>query len=164
MAENETPPLTMSTQYLKDLSFENPHAPAVYAAMSKGTPDLNITVDVSPAKLQDRTFEIALKLGAEAKIEGNAAFLCEIEYAGIATVAESLPEEGIEALIMVEGPRYLFPFARAILATATRDGGFPPLVLNPIDFALLYENRRAARDGAAENGAEQKEAAEEGAA
>ncbi len=143
--ENEQPPLTISMQYTKDLSFENPNAPMVYSEIAKGAPDLTIDIDVQPAKVQDRTFEVTLNLQAKAMTGDKVAFLVELDYAGIVAIGEHVtkPEE-IQFLVMVEAPRHLFPFARQILAEATRNGGFPPLVLNPVDFIALYKQRMAA--------------------
>ncbi len=140
----------INTQYLKDQSFENPNAPGVYAAMAKTQPELNISIDVSPGRLQDNTYEVVLTLHADAKIEGTPAFLAEIDYAGVVTLGDDVGEAETETLLMVETPRFLFPFARAILAGSTRDGGFPPLVVNPIDFAQLYKNRKEAALAAAD--------------
>lgn len=151
MAENDqTHTFVINTQYLKDQSFENPNAPGVYAAMAQTQPELNISIDVSPAQLQDKTYEVVLTLHADAKIEGTPAFLAEIDYAGVVTLEDGIDEDETERLLMVETPRYLFPFARAILAVSTRDGGFPPLVVNPIDFAKLYQNRKDAAAAASE--------------
>ena len=143
--ENEQPPITISMQYTKDLSFENPNAPMVYSELTKGAPDLTIDIDVQPAKVQDRTFEVVLTLQAKAMLGEKTAFLVELDYAGIVVIGEHVtkPEE-IQYLVMVEAPRHLFPFARQILAEATRNGGFPPLVLNPVDFVALYKQRMAA--------------------
>ncbi|MEM7170105.1 MAG: protein-export chaperone SecB [Pseudomonadota bacterium] len=156
MAEQEkTPPMVINTQYIKDLSFENPNAPAIYAAMTQNAPDLNIAIDVTPVSLNETTYEVALSLRAEATVGETSAFLTELEYAGIVTLSESLSEEEKTLSLMVEAPRHLFPFARAIIAGATRDGGFPPLVVNPIDFYEFYKNRQNESAEATENGAEE---------
>ena len=143
--QNEQPPLVINMQYTKDMSFENPNAPMVYGEIAKGSPDLTIDIDVRPAKLQERTFEVVLNLQAKAMNGEKAAFLVELDYAGVITIGEQVTKpEDIQYLIMVDAPRHLFPFARQILAEATRNGGFPPLVINPVDFLSLYQQRMAA--------------------
>jgi preprotein translocase subunit SecB len=143
--ENEQPPLVINMQYTKDLSFENPNAPMVYGEIAKSAPDLTIDIDVRPSKLQERTFEVVLNLQAKAMTGEKAAFLVELDYAGVVTIGEQVTKaEDIQFLIMVDAPRHLFPFARQILAEATRNGGFPPLVINPVDFVSLYKQRMAA--------------------
>jgi len=150
MAEEAAqPPLTINTQYVKDHSFENPNAPAIYGTMRSEKPDLNVSVEVTPRQLQDRVYEVVLGLKASAKIGEATAFLAELDYAAVVSLAPDLSDEMRERLVMIEVPRHLFPFARAILADDTRDGGFPPLMMSPIDFAQLYLNRNA---GAADAG------------
>ena len=131
------PNFVIRTQYVKDQSFENPNAPEVYAMMAQEQPNLDISIDVTPTRLQERTFEVTLSLRADAKIGETSAFVSELDYAGVVTIGEEVEEDTMHHLLMVETPQYLFPFARAILAGATRDGGFPPLVVNPIDFSQL---------------------------
>lgn len=160
--ENEQPPLVINMQYTKDMSFENPNAPMVYGEIAKGSPDLSIDIDVRPGKLQDRTFEVVLNLQAKAMTGDKTAFLVELDYAGVVTIGEQVTKpEDVQFLIMVDAPRHLFPFARQILAEATRNGGFPPLVINPVDFLSLYQQRMAAF---AEASAKADEAAEGDAA
>ncbi len=162
MAEQETeqPPLVINMQYTKDLSFENPNAPMVYGEIAKSAPDLNIDIDVQPSKLQERTFEVVLSLQAKATQGDKTAFLVELDYAGVITLGEQVTKpEDIQFMVMVDAPRHLFPFARQILAEATRNGGFPPLVINPVDFLALYKQRMAAfaEASAQEEGAEKQD-------
>jgi preprotein translocase subunit SecB len=155
MAEEAAQPqLTINTQYVKDHSFENPNAPAIYGTMRSEKPDLNVSVEVTPRQLQDRVYEVVLGLKASAKIGEATAFLAELEYAAVVSLAPGLSDEVRERLVMIEVPRHLFPFARAILADDTRDGGFPPLMMSPIDFAQLYLNRSAAASDAPKAAAE----------
>ncbi len=151
--------LVFNTQYIKDFSFENPNAPRVFIEMTNNSPNLEISIDVAPSLLQERIYEVVLTLRANATVEGNPAFLAELAYAGVVTLDESVDDAGRDLLLMQEAPRYLFPFARAILAEATRDGGFPPLVISPIDFSELYRNRQS-QGAAGGNGAEAKAEAE----
>ena len=135
-------PLVIHSQYIKDFSFENPNAPEIFGAMSEETPTLNITLDVQPRQLQERTYEIVLILRVQAEVQEKTTFLVELDYAGVAQVSDAIPEGEVEPLLMIETPRYFFPFARNVLATITRDGGFPPLVINPIDFEQFYERHK----------------------
>ncbi len=139
-------PLRIQTQYVKDLSFENPNAPGVYMAMSKSPPEVNVSIDVNVAPLEQRAHEVVLSLRVVANVAGKPAFLVDLQYAALITVHDSVAEADIEPLLHREGARFIFPFARGTLADVTRDGGFPPLVVNPIDFDWLY--RRKLSEGA----------------
>ena len=136
---------TVKGQYIKDLSFENPHAPQ--SLMAGGKPSIEVNVDLKAQKLQDSVYEMTLHIAARAVAEGNTMFLVDLSYAGIFQVS-NIPEERIEPMIMIDCPFVLFPFARRVIADITRDGGFPPLMLDPIDFHALYLQNRE-RAGAA---------------
>lgn len=138
----EAPRLTILTQYIKDLSFENPNAPVIFAQI-KGQPQIQVNVDVAATRLQDKLAEVALRLKLEAKSEDKVAFILELEYAGLCALSTNLAQDEAERLYLVDGAQMLFPFARAILANQTRDGGFQPLLLAPLDFAQLYQQRKA---------------------
>jgi preprotein translocase subunit SecB len=151
MAEEAAQPqLTINTQYVKDHSFENPNAPTIFASMRTEKPDLSVSVDVSPTQLQDTVYEVVLSLRASAKVGETTAFLAELDYAAVISLSAGLSDELREQIVMIEVPRHLFPFARAILADDTRDGGFPPLMMNPIDFGQLYLSRKQAAGAQAE--------------
>lgn len=135
------PQLLIKAQYVKDQSFENPNAPEVFAMMQEEPPKLEISIDVTPVNVTGQTYEVTLSIRADAKIGQTAAFVAELDYAGLVILSEGLNDDQLQHLLMVETPRHLFPFSRAILASTTRDGGFPPLVVNPIDFAELYQKR-----------------------
>ncbi len=141
-AENnqQLTPVVINAQYVKDISFEAPHVPHIFTEM-KSSPEISVNVDVQAAKVQDALFEVTLKIKTEAKLENKTAFLCEVEYGCIAGV--NVPPEHIEPVLLIEIPRLLFPFARNIIADLTRDSGFPPLMINPIDFVGLYHQRLA---------------------
>ena len=145
-------PITVVTQYVKDLSFENPNAPAVLANATEA-PHGNVQVDVQVRPLGASNYEVSLTLRAETRQKDQLGYLVELVYAGLFVVGD-VPPERIEPLIMVEAPRFLFPFARAIVMALTRDGGYAPLLINPIDFALLYRDhrQRAAQQAAAPAG------------
>jgi preprotein translocase subunit SecB len=124
-------------QYVKDFSFESPHAPQIFAP-TQSAPEIQMNVNVNARRMADNaTHEVVLALKLEAKIEGKTALIAELAYAGL-FVLPALPEEQMRLLLLVECPRLLFPFARAILSNAVREGGFPNIFINPIDFAALY--------------------------
>jgi preprotein translocase subunit SecB len=129
-------PLHFTHQYIKDLSFENPGAPQIYQRM--GEPQIGINVNVGAEPLGDRRFEVVLRLAVNAKSGEETVFVAEIDYAGIAQIGEQVEEEQIHPLVLIEGPRLLFPFARAILANLTRDSAFPLLMIGPLDFYQMY--------------------------
>ena len=134
------PQLMVLAQYIKDLSFENPHAPR--SLQKSQQPQINIGVNVTANPLSDTDIEIILKLEGKAESEGTMMFNIELDYAGVFRV-QNIPDEQVQPLVMIECPRLLFPFAREIVATSVRNGGFPPLMLEPIDFLALYQQRMA---------------------
>ena len=133
-------PLSVSIQYVKDLSFENPNSPKSLAEYTK-QPDISVDVNVHAKPLQDKIFEVSLSLKANAKNENFLLFETELVYCGVFTIDNNVDEKMTQMLVLIDAPRLLFPFARAILAETTRDGGFMPLILQPIDFDILYQNR-----------------------
>jgi preprotein translocase subunit SecB len=137
--------LIVNAQYIKDLSFENPRAPQSLTQQTSA-PSVDINVDVNAQPLNPDTFEVVLTVKATATINGEALFLLELVYGAVVTV-RNMPREMLPSVLLVETPRLMFPFARNIVAEATRDGGFPPLMINPIDFTdLLRRNSAAAPD------------------
>lgn len=139
--------IAINAQYIKDLSFENPRAPQSLMPQQGGQPEVQINVDVRAGTLAPDIYEVILTLQANAKQNGDSLFVVELVYGAIVTLANTTGED-VPIALMVEAPRQIFPFARAILANITRDGGFTPLLLNPIDFAELYRNRTAAEAAA----------------
>jgi preprotein translocase subunit SecB len=133
------PSMKILGQYMKDLSFENPNAPQSLAPQ-QNQPEINISVNVNARNLAPTDFEVELHLDAKAMSEGKMIFAAELLYAGIFRL-ENFPANLLQAAVLIECPRMLFPFARQILAEATRNGGFPPLMLDPIDFAAMYQRR-----------------------
>jgi preprotein translocase subunit SecB len=150
------PPLVVNAQYVKDLSFEVPGAPQIYSTL-RTAPQVAVNLDVQVKRLTDEqmVFEVTLVARVEATKPAEPAaagglngsegagivFLAELSYAGIFTL-NGIPDNQVEPVLVVEGPRLLFPFARNILADVTRDGGFPPVLLGPIDFLALWHARR----------------------
>ena len=157
MAENQVPLLLINTQYIKDLSFENPNAPEIYVKIADAPPDITVNLDVKPAHLRDRSYEVVLSMHIKAMCGDMVAFLIELDHAAIVTLGEAVPEDMAEALLATEVPRYIFPFSRALLADVTREAAFPPLVINPIDFEQFYQRRKMEAAQAA-NGGEPPEA------
>jgi preprotein translocase subunit SecB len=141
------PQLVISAQYVKDFSFENPRAPQ--SLMPQPTPpDIKLDIRVDAKNLAPEAFEVTLAVTARATRKEEPVFLVELTYAGVVTL-QNVPREHAQFFVLVETPRLLFPFARAILADATRDGGFPPLFIQPIDFAELLRRQQQAQPGAA---------------
>lgn len=131
--------VVINAQYVKDLSFENPGAPE--NLVGKGdAPKIDVSVDIQVKALAEKTFEVALIISAGAKIQDKTLFMAELSYGGVFTV--DVPDAEKEPVLMIYCPGMLFPFARRILSDATRDGGFPPLMLDPIDFAALFQQHK----------------------
>jgi preprotein translocase subunit SecB len=141
--------LSVNAQYIKDLSFESPNVLRIMTQPSSQTPEVSFNLGVQAVGIGPDSFEVTLTVRAEAKREGVVAFIVELAYAGIFTIV-GIPQEQVEPILFIEGPRLLFPFARAIVADLTRDGGYTPLMLNPIDFVDLYRRKLAERQGLAE--------------
>ena len=135
---SESPHVQVHAQYVKDLSFENPDAPNSLSNQS-GPRNIEVSVDVGAHNLTGLQFEVELRITANAEYENTQAFVVEVLYAGVFTL-HNVAQEKLKQICLIECPRLLFPFARRIVADATRDGGFPPLLLEPIDFASLYLN------------------------
>lgn len=132
--------ISVRTQYIKDFSFENPAAPKSLAD-SAGAPKIQVNVDVEAKPLGQDHYEVALRVTANASREEGTIFVVELVYAGLFAL-ENFPKDRLEAMCLVECPRILFPFARRVIADTTREGGFPPLFLDPIDFGRLYRQNR----------------------
>ena len=137
----EQPGIHVLGQYIKDLSFENPNAPRSLRPSDKA-PKLDVNVNVNARAQSQSEFEIELKLEAKATRADEALFIAEVSYAGLFQI-RNVPQEHLHPLLLIECPRLLFPFARQIIADATRQGGFPPLMIDPVDFAALYRQRMA---------------------
>ena len=143
-ANQAQPSLNVLTQYVKDLSFENPNAPRSLT-QQPAQPKINIQINVNAKPLAETEFEVELKIEGRAELPSTFLFGFDLLYAGIFRI-QNVPQENIHALIMIECPRLLFPFARAIIADAVRNGGFPPLMIDPVDFVSLYRQRMAEQE------------------
>ncbi|MBS9721643.1 protein-export chaperone SecB [Tianweitania sp. BSSL-BM11] len=135
------PSLNILTQYVKDLSFENPGAPNTLRGRNQ-SPNIGINVNVGANPIGDKEYDVTLTLSAKAGEEKDVLFNVELVYGGVFRV-EGFPQEHMLPVLFIECPRLLFPFARQILADATRNGGFPPLLLDPIDFAQMFQQKMA---------------------
>jgi preprotein translocase subunit SecB len=135
------PQLNVLGQYIKDFSFENPNAPRSLAP-NQAQPNINIQINVGVSQSAETDFEVTLKLEGKAESSGSVLFVFDLTFAGMFRI-QNVPKEHLHALVMIECPRLLFPFAREIIATAVRNGGFAPLLLDPVDFVALYQQRVA---------------------
>jgi len=138
-AQDAQPQLNVVAQYIKDLSFENPNAPR--SLMADGQqPQIGIQIKVDAAPLSETDVEVQLKLEGKAEAGGNLMFAFDLTYGGVFRI-RNVPQDSMNALVLIECPRLLFPFAREIIANTVRNGGFPPLLLDPVDFVGLYRQR-----------------------
>jgi len=154
---NETgPQIRTLTQYIKDLSFENPNAPA--SLQGRVAPELDLQIGVNIDPVSEGLWEVGLPIIITAKRDDSTLFIVELLYCGLFAL-ENIPAEGMEPMLHIECPRLLFPFARQIISTLTQNGGFPALPLDPIDFANIYRIRleQSNAQKAAENGAAETE-------
>ncbi len=133
--------LNVLAQYIKDFSFENPNAPRSLNP-NQAQPAIQIQINVGVQQLAETDYEVSLKLEGKAESTGTVLFVFDLTFAGVFRVL-NVPQQQMQPLIMIECPRLLFPFAREIVATAVRNGGFPPLLLDPVDFVALYQQRAA---------------------
>jgi preprotein translocase subunit SecB len=140
--ERPQPQLNVLAQYIKDFSFENPNAPRALAP-SQTPPSINIQINVGLSQLAPTDYEVSLKLEGRAEsAESSVLFAFDLTYSGVFRI-QNIPEDQVHPVLMIECPRLLFPFAREIVATSVRGGGFPPLLLDPVDFVALYQQRVA---------------------
>jgi preprotein translocase subunit SecB len=140
-AANPQPQLSVIAQYVKDLSFENPNAPQ---SLTPGTqqPQISIQINVNGKPMPGNDVEVTLKLEGKAEDQAKLLFRFDLEFAGIFRI-QNVPAESMNAIVLIECPRLLFPFAREVIATSVRNGGFPPLLLDPVDFVSLYRQKMA---------------------
>lgn len=144
MAADGQPVVGIISQYVKDLSFENPNAPGIYQL--QGQPRIDVQFNIGAQQVGDDIHEVVLKIDARSEMDGKVAFVVELAYAGLFAV-RNIPQEHLQPFMLAEAPRLIFPFARRVLADTVRDGGFPPLMLDPIDFGALYLEQAQAQLG-----------------
>ncbi len=138
------PAVGMISQYVKDLSFENPNAPAIY--QNDQPPEIQVQFDIAANQVGDEIHEVTIKVEVRAESKGQVAFIVDLSFAGLFGL-RNVPADALQPFLLGEAPRLLFPFARRVVADAIRDGGFPPLMLDPIDFNMLYHQQAAAQAG-----------------
>lgn len=157
-AEQASPSMQIMVQYVRDLSFENPGAPNFAAGQN---PQIGVNANVGARKLSDSDYEVGLKFRVEASAavedessdeDAQVQFIAELEYCGVFRLI-NIAEADIKPVLLIEAPRQLFPFARRVLADATRDGGYPPIMLDPIDWLALYQQSEAQGEASADAGA-----------
>jgi len=139
-AEDLQPQLNVVAQYIKDFSFENPNAPQ--SVSTSEPPQIGIQINVAATPLSETEIEVVLKLDGKAESGDKLMFRFELEFGGVFRI-RNVPQDSLNAVVLIECPRLLFPFAREIIATAVRNGGFPPLLLDPVDFVSLYRQKMA---------------------
>ena len=143
--QDTQPQIGMVAQYVKDLSFENPNAPAVYNWQAQ--PRIDVQFNIGTQQVADEIWESALKIEVTAEGDQGIAFKLELLYAGLFAI-QNVPADSVQPFLLGEAPRLIFPFARRVVADAVRDGGFPPLLLDPIDFNGLYLQQIAQQNAA----------------
>jgi preprotein translocase subunit SecB len=132
------------SQYIKDLSFEVPNAPTIFFNQ-KNKPNINLNIDIDAKKIAEKIFEVSLKITANAKSDDQDVFLIEVIYAAAFEISD-VEENMLEQILLIYCPNLIFPFVRKIIANLTIDSGFPPLMLDIIDFAMLYQKRKKVAD------------------
>jgi preprotein translocase subunit SecB len=142
------PGIHILAQFVRDFSFENPNAPESLRA-TDGQPNIEMNVEMSARSREDGLFEVDLKLSAKAVRGETAIFVVELVFGGLFAI-EGVPAEDLEPVLLIECPRFLFPFARRLIADVTAEGGYPPFLIDPIDFAGVYAARKAAAGSAIE--------------
>lgn len=152
MTDTQTtqPQVMINAQYVKDLSFESPKAPASLAGF-KNAPEIELSVDINVQKVTENDLEVALLINATAKYENEKIFIVELKYAGLFSVLNMPDDAQKEQVLLIYCPSILFPFARRIISDVTRDGGFQPLMIAPIDFASLYMQHKTKQNSETQN-------------
>ena len=139
-------PVTIHAQYVRDISFENPNAPEALRG-GQGLPEMDISIGMDAREIKDATiknmYEVVLNVRAMAKRKENVVFIAELQYGVTVSISDQVPDETIHPLLLIEIPRLAFPYARQIISDLTVNGGYPPLLLNPVDFHALYMQRFA---------------------
>lgn len=147
-AESTAPSIALNGQYIKELHFDNSNSPASFVP-GKEQPKIEIAINFNNRSVNENTYEVVLLIKAQAKSqdEGNMSlFDVKLDYAGLVTLNNITDESQEEAILMVHVPTLLFPYARHVLSNVTRDGGFQPLMLEPMDFARLHQERKAQKE------------------
>jgi preprotein translocase subunit SecB len=133
--------IALRAQYVKDLSFENPKAPQSLFSL-KEPPQMEVSVDLGGQRLDQDVFELTIHINARAIAENTTIFMADLAYAGVLEI-KGVPEDALDQIVFIQGAFLIYPFARRVISDVTRDGGFPPLQMEPIDFFALYQQNRA---------------------
>ena len=137
--ENTQPALMINSQYIKDLSLEIPHAPQIFAEVSE-QPAVKVDIGVHPTRLADNLYTVELNINLNGDTSGKPLFILELTYAAAVTL--NVPEEHLEAILNIEIPRLIYPYARNVVTQCLMESGLPPIMLSPLDFAAIYEARK----------------------
>ena len=143
-AERVQAKLRLHSQFLQDLSFESPRGAASVAAAADNKPEVEVNLNIDSRQLQEAFYEVALRITVNATKDEEPWFLVELDYRGVFSMAD-VDDQARAPMLLIEGPRMLFPFARRIIADVVRDGGFPPLLMEPVDFVGLFRQHALAR-------------------
>ncbi len=142
MDNQQQPAIVIQNQYIKDLSMEIPHAPAIFKKLQKTNPNVGVEVDVQAHKLEeDKFFNVILNIRINGDAEDEKAFILELSYGAV--VALNVPQEHEEPILMIEIPHMIYPYARQIVSTTMSSAGLPPILLNPIDFMAMFNAKKA---------------------
>jgi preprotein translocase subunit SecB len=143
-----TVPMTILSQYVKDLSFENPNAPGILSLLAQTQPQVTVNVSVSfralgtpPNAQAPLALESVVTIKGEGQLQNQPAFVVECAYGGLFTLPQGLPDHVVRGLMLVEAPRLLFPFARQMVSEAVMNGGYGPLLVAPVDFMALHQQQ-----------------------
>ena len=137
--ENAQPALIINSQYIKDLSLEIPHAPQIFSQV-RAQPAVKVDIGVHNAKLADNVYTVDLNINLNGETEGKPLFILELTYAAAVTL--NIPAEHLEAVLNIEIPRLIYPYARNVVTQCLMESGLPPIMLSPLDFAAIYEARK----------------------
>ena len=141
-ANNQAQPAIMiRNQYIKDMSLEIPFAPAIFKEVNNNQPEIHVDMGMKSDVQEDGSYVVSLETKMDADVNGKKLFILELTYCSNLTL--NIPEEHKEPILMIELPRLMFPFVRSIVATSLANAGLPPLMLNPIDFAAMYQDKKA---------------------
>ncbi len=143
-------PFYVHDQYIKDLSFENPNFLMKYSDSEK-QPQVSVNVESNVAKINDSNYEVSMKVQVKSEIDGTSIFVLELDYGSLVSVDPTLNSDILETVLLVHCPFLMFPFVREIVSSVTRSGGYPPLLIEPIDFASLYMEKKKATQAGVEN-------------
>ncbi|RST69810.1 protein-export chaperone SecB [Candidatus Aquarickettsia rohweri] len=130
----------VNAQYIKDLSFENPKAP--YSLLGSEKPEVDVSIDIGAHNIQEETYEVVLEIQVKSVVKEDVQYLIDLKYAGVFTLDKGMNNEEREKVIFIQCPTIIFPYARRVISDISRDGGYLPLYISPVDFMTLYNNNK----------------------